>query len=109
MTIQQLAPGELAAYLREHPNVLLLDVRQPWEYAMAAIGASILIPLGSLSEQAEETIEERDRPIVVYCHHGIRSLQACLILQSLGYEDVLNLSGGIDCYSREVDPSIPTY
>lgn len=109
MTIQQLAPGELAAYLREHPNALLLDVRRPWEHSMAAISPSILIPLGSLGEQVEEVIEDKGRPVIVYCHHGIRSLQACVILQSLGYEDVLNLSGGIDRFSREVDHSIPTY
>lgn len=109
MTIQQLLPGELATYLRDHPNALLLDVRQPWEHEMVAIGGSVLIPLGALGERAEEEIVDVDRPIVVYCHHGVRSLQACLILRSLGFVSVRNLAGGIDRYSREVDPSIATY
>lgn len=109
MNIRQLAPRELTPYRRDHPTVLLLDVREPWEHSMVAIPDSILIPLGSLSERVEEELPEKDRPIVVYCHHGIRSMQACVILQSLGYVDVLSLAGGIDRYSHEADPSLPTY
>lgn len=104
----QLAPQDLADFLAGHPEAIVLDVRESWEHLLAAIPDSILIPLGSLAERARDMLPEKDRSIVVYCHHGVRSLRACLFLASLGYAALYNLSGGIDRLSR-VDPSIPTY
>ncbi len=109
MSIHRLAPLHLAAFLQEHPSALLLDVREPWEHTLAAIPGSILIPLGSLAERVEDEIPERDRPIVAYCHHGIRSLNACSYLMSLGYTSLYNLSGGIELYSTDVDPGVARY
>lgn len=109
MSIRQLAPAHLAEFLQEQPEALLLDVREPWEHELAALDNSMLIPLGALMIQAEDELQEKERPIVVYCHHGVRSMQACACLASLGYTDLLNLSGGIDRYSREVDRSVPIY
>lgn len=109
MSIRQLAPAELAAFLQEHPGALLLDVREPWEHQLSALPGSLLMPLGSLPARAEDEIEEKDAPIVVYCHHGIRSINGCAYLASLGYTSLHNLTGGIDRYSIEVDPGVGRY
>jgi rhodanese-related sulfurtransferase len=109
MNIRQIAPSNLTAFLREHPGAVLLDVREPWEHEHAALEGSILIPLGSLAARAEDALPSTSVPIVVYCHHGVRSLHACSALAALGYADLINLAGGIDRYSRDVDPTIPLY
>lgn len=108
-SIERLAPADLKAFLGSHPNTILVDVREPWEHELAAIADSLLLPLGSLGLLAEEELPDKESPIVLYCHHGIRSMQGCAILASLGYTTLLNLSGGIDRYSAEVDRSVPTY
>jgi rhodanese-related sulfurtransferase len=105
--IRQIAPGELPSFLKDSPGAILLDVRQQWEHSLSALDGSVLIPLGELADRAEELPE--DSTIVVYCHHGVRSLSACSILASLGFRDLVNLSGGIDRYSLEVDPSVSRY
>ena len=109
MSIRQIAPASLDRFLADHPAALLVDVREPWEHQIVALPDSRLIPLGTLAARAEEELPDRDAPIVLYCHHGIRSLQGCGILASLGYEDLINLSGGIDRYTTDVDRSLPTY
>lgn len=109
MSIHQIAPQNLQALLHDRPDVVLLDVREPWEHDLAALKGSILISLSTLAVQVEDEIPDKGTPVVVYCHHGIRSLQGCGLLDSLGYTEVINLAGGIDRYSREVDPSIPVY
>jgi rhodanese-related sulfurtransferase len=107
LQIRQIAPGELPSLLKDSPGAILLDVRQPWEHNLVALEGSILIPLGELKSRAEELPEET--PIIVYCHHGVRSLTACAILSSLGFRDLVNLAGGIDRYSLEVDPGLARY
>lgn len=109
MSIRQIAPISLDRFLADHPDALLVDVREPWEHQLVALPNSRLIPLGQLAARAEDELPDKDVPVVVYCHHGIRSLQGCGILASLGYEDLINLSGGIDRYGAEVDGSLPVY
>ncbi len=109
MPIRQIAPPALDEFLRAQPQTTLLDVREQWEHDLVALPDSLLIPLGELMRRAEEDLPDHDAPIVVYCHHGIRSLQACALLASLGYGDLINLSGGIDRYGAEVDNTLPTY
>ncbi|HVZ41066.1 MAG TPA: rhodanese-like domain-containing protein [Candidatus Kapabacteria bacterium] len=109
MNVRQITPAELAGILADEPAALLLDVREEWEHRHASIPGSLLIPLGLLMMRAEEELPDRDRPVIVYCHHGIRSLQACAVLASLGYGNLSNLAGGIHRYSSDVDPSIPVY
>lgn len=107
--ITQLAPAELAEFRENHPNAVIIDVREAWEHEIVALDDALLLPLGSVALRAEEELPDRAAPIIVYCHHGIRSLQACAVLNALGYGPLYNLSGGIDRYSAEVDPSMPTY
>jgi adenylyltransferase/sulfurtransferase len=86
--------------------VQLLDVREPWEFALASIPGAQLIPLGELAGRTQEL--DASRPVAAYCHHGMRSLQALRILQSKGFADLAHLTGGIDAYSQ-IDPAIPRY
>jgi sulfur-carrier protein adenylyltransferase/sulfurtransferase len=86
--------------------VQVLDVREPWEYDLARIPGAVLIPLGQLVARWQEL--DPAKPVAAYCHHGMRSLQALHVLQSLGFQDLAHLSGGIDAYSR-LDPSVPRY
>jgi rhodanese-related sulfurtransferase len=106
---RQLAPPDLAAFLSANPDAILLDVREPWEHELAAIAGSTLLPLGTLASVAENELPEKSAPVIVYCHHGVRSMHACSILAAQGYTDLLNLSGGIDRYSHQADPAIPRY
>lgn len=90
---------------------LLLDVREPWEVALAPLRvpgtAARDLPLGQLPAHAGEL--PRSQPIVCICHHGVRSRQAVAFLVRLGFESVYNLAGGVDAWSMEVDPAVPRY
>lgn len=87
-------------------EVQRLDVRERWEFELARLPGAILIPLGELADRVDEL--ERSRPVIAYCHHGVRSLHALQILQVAGFAELAHLSGGIDAYSR-LDPSVPRY
>ncbi|HEX7552728.1 MAG TPA: rhodanese-like domain-containing protein [Geothrix sp.] len=87
-------------------EVQRLDVREPWEFELARLPGAILIPLGELADRVDEL--DRSRPVLAYCHHGVRSLHALRILQFAGFAELAHLSGGIDAYSR-LDPSVPSY
>ena len=87
----------------------LLDVRQPEEHELAALPGSTLIPLGEILHRAGEIESWKEQDIVVYCHHGIRSLNAIAQLKRLGFERLHNLAGGIDRWSTEVDAQVTRY
>ena len=100
----QLFPKELAAKLQSATPPHLLDVREPEEHEFVALPNSTLIPLGQLASRIDEIEEWKDEEIVVYCHHGIRSLNAIGQLKHFGFSKLLYLAGGIDRWSMEVDP-----
>jgi len=104
-----MTPRELAERLQGTAVPRLLDVREPWEHALAALPGSRLIPLGELPLRVEELADWREVDVVVYCHHGIRSAQAIGFLRSQGFTCLHNLSGGIDRWSGEVDLHTPRY
>ena len=110
MPIPEIAPARLAELLAGPPESrpALLDVRFPDEHAWVALPGSVLIPLPELDERADELEALRGRPVVVYCHHGVRSLDGAAYLIAKGLEAV-SLRGGIDLYSRQVDPTLPRY
>jgi len=85
---------------------LLLDVREPWEFQASRIEGSKLIPMGELSERVSELDPEAET--VVICHHGARSAYVTQALDQAGFQNVLNLEGGLDAYSQ-VDPLVPRY
>ena len=107
--VQEIAPRELARRLANDHPVYLLDVRQPWEHAAAALPGSVLIPLGELAARAGEVRPDPGGLLVVYCHHGVRSLQGAALLQKLGVANVASLAGGIEAWSCEVDPGVARY
>ncbi len=101
-------PPEVAQRLRTAPQeVFLLDVREDDERETARIEPSLHIPMRSVPERLAEI--PKDRTVVVYCHMGGRSEMIVGFLSSRGYSNVANLEGGIDAWSRTVDPSIPRY
>ena len=107
--MNQIRPTELAAWLkdagREPP--LLLDVREPWEFEKARIEGAALIPMREVPERVAELDGERE--VVAICHHGGRSMQVAMFLEKQGFKRVHNLVGGIDAWSRTVDPAVPLY
>ncbi|MBL9129348.1 MAG: hypothetical protein JNL97_16980 [Verrucomicrobiales bacterium] len=104
-----LDPAQLARRLAAPDAPRLLDVRNPEEAAFASIPGSRLVPLGLLAESIDSLQDWRDAEIVVYCHHGVRSLHAIDILRREGFTKLINLRGGIDRWSVEVDPGVARY
>jgi adenylyltransferase/sulfurtransferase len=105
----EISPVELAGKLQSKRPPRLLDVREPQEHAQGALPNAKLIPLNKLAEQISEIEEWRGQEVVVYCHHGLRSLHAIAKLQSLGFSNLHNLSGGIDRWARELNTPIARY
>jgi rhodanese-related sulfurtransferase len=87
---------------------LLLDVREAWEYETARLSDSVLMPMGDIPSRAHAELDP-DAPIVVVCHHGARSLHVTMWMRNQGFEHVQSLAGGIDEWSRTIDPTIPRY
>ena len=107
--VQQILPLDLAAKRTAGEAVPLLDVRQAWEHETSALPESPRIPLDQLMHRAAEIKRPDGALLVVYCHHGVRSLSAAALLQRLGHTNVFSLVGGIDAWSQQVDPSVPRY
>jgi len=105
----QITPTMLAERLQDarRPAPLLLDVREPWEVQICQIPGSVTMPMGSVPARYAEL--ERDRETVVICHHGMRSAQVCMFLEHHGFTNVINLTGGVDAWAKEVDPRMPIY
>jgi len=91
------------------PRFRLVDVREADEFAICRLDRAELIPLAQLAEQAPARWADKGRPIVVYCHHGIRSAHAARLLRHLGYEEVYNLTGGIEAWADRIDPAMARY
>jgi len=102
-----ITPRELKDRLDKGDKLFILDVREPWEYSMAKIEGSVLIPLGTLPQSLDQL--DRDAEIVAHCHHGMRSADAVGFLHQQGFKSVKNLVGGIDAWSIQVDPTVPRY
>jgi rhodanese-related sulfurtransferase len=107
--VNQLKAAELAAWLNEprRARPVLLDVREPWEHDKARIEGSQLIPMREVPARVAEI--DRDAEVVAICHHGGRSMQVAMFLEKQGFKRVHNLVGGIDAWSRSVDPAVPLY
>ncbi len=112
-TPRTLSAVELQRRLAEGEPLRIVDVREDGELALATLPlAFVHLPLSRHREWLPEleTHLDRGQPVVVLCHAGIRSWDfACWLIQEKGYGDVWNLKGGIDAWSREVDPQVPRY
>ncbi len=105
----EIQPGELSSRLAagKSADLLLLDVREPWEHATAKIDGSVLIPMGEIPARLQELDPEAH--IVTICHAGVRSMNVAVWLRNQGLEKVQSLRGGIDAWSREIDPKVLRY
>ena len=106
-SIPEISPEVLAERLRAAEPPVLIDVREPWEHDVARIAGARLVPMNSLPA-ALSTLDP-SREYVIHCHHGVRILMAAQFLRERGLRRVTNLSGGIDAWSVQVDPSVPRY
>jgi len=88
---------------------LFLDVREQDEFDFASLSGSTLIPMSEIQERVSELEPHKDKAIVVFCHHGGRSTQVMMWLAQQGYENVKNMTGGIDAWSQLVDSTVPRY
>ncbi|WP_343293825.1 rhodanese-like domain-containing protein [Vandammella animalimorsus] len=112
--IEAIAPAEFAAWAARQDYAqppLLIDVREPWEWALAHLpaqpGCELLhLPLGNLPSELARL--DPDRPTALMCHHGMRSLNAAMFLQANGFERLGNLVGGIDAWAQ-FDAQVPRY
>lgn len=113
--ISELDVGTLKQALQAAPAPLLIDVREPHEVALGAIAGAVHVPLGRIVADAAQVVAELGpqladgRPVVTYCHHGMRSLRAAQQLQDAGVAEVRSLRGGIDAWAVQVDPSVGRY
>ena len=105
--IPEISPLELKQKLNENEVVFLLDVREPSEHDIVHLEGAQLIPLNTLPHHVDSL--PSDQEIVVYCHHGTRSLYATAYLHQNGFRDTKNLAGGIDQWAVEIDPDLPRY
>ena len=107
--MRQLTVQELQALMEGAADARprLLDVREPWEFELARIEGSDLIPMQTIPNHVEQL--DRAHPTVVICHHGTRSLQVVAFLERLGFENLHNLRGGIDAWARQVDTRVALY
>lgn len=107
--VEQIQPAELDRKLKAGELVYLVDVRQPMEYDHCRLPGAMLLPLHELSCRLAEVEPPAGAMIVVYCHHGIRSLSGAAIIQQAGFGPVASLAGGIEAWSLMIDPTIPRY
>lgn len=96
-------------WLESGQPLRLLDVRFPEEQRLASLPGSTLIPLPELPVRWREIEAWKDEFVVIYCHHGVRSLHALHFLLEQGFTHVVHMNGGIDAWSLDVDPTVPRY
>jgi len=109
MPIREISVEQLSESIAAGTGPALVDVRTEGEQAIATLPDGILIPLHDLSDRVDELAHLRAVPVVVYCHHGVRSLTGAAILQAAGFEDVASLRGGIDAWTLRIDPRVARY
>jgi rhodanese-related sulfurtransferase len=104
----EITPQEVKRQIDNGVAVRLVDVREPFEFQQARIESGELIPMRSVPN-ALPLLAKEENPIVVYCHHGMRSLQVVSWLREQGIENCTSMAGGIDRWSREIDAKVPRY
>ncbi|MDC9726287.1 MAG: rhodanese-like domain-containing protein [Candidatus Thioglobus sp.] len=104
--MQDLTPIALQAHLKNH-SPLLLDVREQWEWDKCHFDTARLLPMGQIMANVDSL--DKTAEVVVFCHHGIRSMQVARYFEMLGFEKVINLKGGIDAWAKTIDDSMSLY
>lgn len=104
---KEISASEAAKLRATDPQVTLLDVREHSELAICRIEGALHIPMGEIPARVESL--PQDRPLIVFCHHGMRSANVQRYLEAKGFENLMNLAGGIHAWSMEVDPEMARY
>jgi rhodanese-related sulfurtransferase len=104
----EITPEEVKDLSERKDPFELIDVREPWEHETARIEGATLIPMGEVPNRAHQELDPEDH-IVVYCHHGVRSMNVTAWLRQQGFEKAQSMAGGIDAWSRRVDQKVPVY
>lgn len=104
---KEISASQAAKLRATNPEVIFLDVREHSELAICRIEGALHIPMAEIPERTDSLPKEA--PVVVLCHHGMRSAQVQHYLEAKGFENLMNLTGGIHAWSLEVDPEIPGY
>jgi rhodanese-related sulfurtransferase len=107
MDDMQISAKEVSERAARGEKLLLVDVREPWEYDLCRIPGATLIPLGTLPANLNTLLDGDE--VICYCHHGMRSLDAAVWLRHQGVESAKSMAGGIERWSVEVDPNVPRY
>jgi rhodanese-related sulfurtransferase len=113
--IDQVRPADLAAWIQGQaptaPAAVVLDVREPWELATSSVSPQgfslVAIPMNQIPARLAEL--DPDQPVACLCHHGTRSQRVAQFLAQQGFSRIANVAGGIDAWSRELDPKVPRY
>jgi rhodanese-related sulfurtransferase len=103
----EITPAEVKRRLDQGQKLLLIDVREPWEFDICNIAGAKLIPMGTVPANLQAL--DTDDDIVIYCHRGMRSLDVAVWLRGQGVEGAKSLAGGIERWSLEIDPNVPRY
>jgi rhodanese-related sulfurtransferase len=105
----EIGPREAQRRLERDRLTVLLDVRSSQERELACIAGSLHLPMEEIPRRLHELAALEDRPIIVHCHHGMRSFQVTAFLREQGFEEVLSMAGGIDLWARAVDGGVGRY
>jgi rhodanese-related sulfurtransferase len=105
--IPEMTPTEFVALRKSGSDMVLLDVREPWELDVARVADIVHIPMGQVAERLQEL--DPHRQTVVICRSGRRSMDIARFLEQKGFKSVANLKGGILAWGKELDPSLATY
>jgi adenylyltransferase/sulfurtransferase len=104
----EISVRDLDSFIKRKMPLHLVDVREQWERAIAALPDQAHIPLDQLPARVDE-LKPKGALIVFYCHHGVRSLAAAGFMEERGHTEVVSLAGGVDQWARQIDPTVPIY
>jgi rhodanese-related sulfurtransferase len=103
----EILPREVKQRLDRGEKLLLVDVREPHEYALCQIEGAVLIPMGTIPANLQRFVTDED--VICFCHQGMRSLDVANWLRAQGVKSAKSMAGGIDRWSAEIDPKVPRY
>jgi rhodanese-related sulfurtransferase len=105
--VRNIPPAQAAQWLLERPEFRLIDVREPWEWEAVHLEHAHLFPMSQIVKRFKEL--PHGHPLIMLCHHGIRSYAMAVMLEQNGFHEVYNVRGGIDAWAQEVDNSLARY
>ena len=105
--MQTITAEQLSTLLDNGEKVVLLDVRDPWEFEICKLSGSLNIPMNEIAGKTDEL--DPDARTIVICHFGMRSMEVGNFLESTGFRDIVNLEGGLDAWAEQVDQDMPRY